>query len=247
MPEYALCPKCGVPAYARDRFSNGHYCFPSQGGCGTKFPIEIKMVNGLYCHQLPINNFLNVSITAFFHDFYISKANGGSPFSELILAIKSHATDDVRNDIANIVREDLKKILMIDFYRGKTVYIFVVPRSKPDSFWREEELQFRSAVMVGIKDLQNVIDGTNAIKRVVETQTTHLAHLDIQNNGAAPYPGITQDTCEFNMNICGKDVILIDDIYTENKGIDEDCIQFLINKKAGSISLYTLGMTKHNM
>lgn len=126
------------------------------------------------------------------------------------------------------------------------VCILVVPRSKPDSFWRDEELQFRNAVMIAIKDLQNAVDGTNAIKRIVETKTTHLAHLDIStNNGPTPYPGITQDTCELNMNVNGRDIILVDDIYTENKGVDEDCIQFLLNKKARSVSLYTLGMTKH--
>ena len=248
MSEYKSCPECGAHAYARDKFSNGYYCFPSQGGCGKKFPVEIKRFKGLYYHKLPENTFLSVPISAFFHDFYVSKANGGSLFSELILDIKSRATDDVKNRVANIVREDLKKILTLNFYKERTVCILVVPRSKPDSFWRDEELQFRNAVMIAIKDLQNVVDGTNAIKRIVETKTTHLAHLDIStNNGPTPYPGITQNTCELSMDVNQRDIILVDDIYTENKGVDEDCIQFLLNKKAKSVSLYTLGMTKHNI
>lgn len=43
----------------------------------------------------------------------------------------------------------------------------------------------------------------------------------------------------------GKNIILIDDIYTECKGIDEDCIQFLLDYGARNVILYTLGMTKH--
>lgn len=239
------CPKCGAEAYARDLYSNGYYCFPSRGGCGTKFPVEIKIINELYTHKIPDNRFLRNTTCGVFHDYYISKTNGGSNFSNLIINIKYYATDEIVKEVANIICSDLKKILSFDFYKEKQVSVITVPRSKPDNFWRESELQFRTAVRLGIQNIENIVDKTNSIIRVKETKTTHLSHRDIPgNNGDEPYPGITKDTCEFTGNIDGEHVILIDDIYTESKGVDEDCIQFLRDQGAKSVLLYTLGMTK---
>lgn len=244
--EIAKCPKCGAIAYARDLYSNGYYCFPNKGGCGTKFPVEIQIINGLHTHKIPVSTFLKNTTCGVFHNYYISKANGGSDFSKLIIGIKYYATDHIVNEVANIIHCDLKKILSFDFYKEKQVSVITVPRSKPDNFWKKSELQFRTAVRLGIQGIENIVDKTNSIVRIKETKTTHLSHLDIpENKGDEPYPGITKDTCEFKDNVNGEHVILIDDIYTECKGIDEDCIQFLQNQGAESVLLYTLGMTKN--
>ncbi len=45
-----------------------------------------------------------------------------------------------------------------------------------------------------------------------------------------PYKGITKDTCEINKSlIFGKDIVLVDDIYTEGVFVAEDCIQTLFD------------------
>ena len=254
---YQRCPKCGMLAYARDYFSNGYYCFPNQGGCGTKFPVEIENINGLFCHSLPTNSFLKKEITAYFHDYYITTKDGGSDFSDMILSIKNNGTDTVKDNISKIIGEDLDKIIDInDIYRENRPIVIAVPRSKPDNFWQNCQLQFRPTILMGLKKSKYtikgkhtpwIIDGINYLTRILETKTTHLSHLNNQNNGgSSPYPGITKDTCELNGDISEKNIILIDDIYTECKGIDEDCIQFLLDCGAKNVILYTLGMTKRS-
>ena len=135
--------------------------------------------------------------------------------------------------------------------------MIAVPRSKPDDFWQSQELQFRPAISLGLKNsnhnVQNsdekwMIDGTKYITRIEATQTTHKALLnDPTNTGPEPYIGITRDTCQLDGDVSGKNIILIDDIYTENKGIDEDCIQFLLDNGAADVILYTLGRTKKSV
>jgi phosphoribosylpyrophosphate synthetase len=63
------------------------------------------------------------------------------------------------------------------------------------------------------------------------------------NDGEKPYPGITKDTCKISDNVRGKDILLIDDLYTKTVNIDEDAIQALLNKGAKSIVFYAVGKT----
>lgn len=254
---YQKCPKCGAFAYARDHFGNGHYCFPNQGGCGTKFPVKIENINGLFCHIIPTNKFLRKEINAYFHDYYITARKGGGEFSDMILDIKNNGTDTVKCNISNIIAKDLDKIIEINkVYQKERPIVLAVPRSKPDSFWKRCELQFRPTILMGLerslwtingKNDRWMVNGTHYLIRILETKTTHLAHLDIPtNNGPEPYPGITKDTCQLTGDVLEKSIILIDDIYTEGKGIDEDCIQFLLDNGADNVILYTLGMTKRS-
>lgn len=257
MNNYEICPKCGARAYARSLYS-GYYCFPKQGGCGTQFPAQIQEINGIYRFTVTANTYLKRDITAYFHDYYISTRNGGGAFSSLILAIKSHGTESTKKAIAKIIKEDLDKIIdNHDDYCKEQPIVIAVPRSKPDAFWQSQELQFRPAISLGLKNSNHIvqdsdekwmIDGTQYITRTEATQTTHKALLnDPTNTGPEPYPGITRDTCQLGGDISGKKIILIDDIYTENKGIDEDCIQFLLDNGAVDVILYTLGRTKKSV
>ena len=257
MVGYQKCPQCGEIAYARDLFSNGHYCFPNQGGCGAKFPVKIDEIDGLFRHTIPTNSFLNKSVTAYFHDYYIPTRDGGGNFSNLILAIKSNGVETVKLSISKIIAADLDKILeSSDGFLKAQPIVVAVPRSKPDSSWKSSQLQFRPAIFMGLEKSKYIvegseqkwmIDGTRYLIRILETQTTHLAHLNnSENTGPEPYPGITKDTCQLEGDISGKNIILIDDIYTEGKGIDEDCIQFLLDNGANNVILYTLGMTKRS-
>lgn len=254
MNNYEICPKCGAIAYARSLYY-GYYCFPRQGGCGTKFPAQIEKVNGLFRHTLTANRFLKKDSTAYFHDYYIPPKNGGGQLTDLILAIKSHGTEAVKQVISEIIKDDLEKIINEnDIYLKERPTVIAVPRSKPDTFWQSHELQFRPTISMGLKktkfsvkgsDIKWIIDGTQYLTRTEATQTTHKAHLnDTTDIGAAPYPGITKDTCQLVGDISNKNIILIDDIYTDGVGIDEDCMQFLLDNGAADVILYTLGKTK---
>ena len=58
-----------------------------------------------------------------------------------------------------------------------------------------------------------------------------------------PYPGITEKTCDVK-NVNRKDILLIDDLYTEGVNIDEDAIQTLLDNGATNVFFYSLGKTK---
>ena len=56
-----------------------------------------------------------------------------------------------------------------------------------------------------------------------------------------PYPKITVNTCEISNNVKDKDILLIDDLYTNSVNIDEDAIQALYDKGAKSVVFYSIG------
>ena len=62
-------------------------------------------------------------------------------------------------------------------------------------------------------------------------------------DGDLPYQGITAATCTISDNVRGKDILLIDDLYTKTVNIDEDCIQALLDKGANSVTFYAIGKT----
>ena len=51
-------------------------------------------------------------------------------------------------------------------------------------------------------------------------------------DGDMPHPGITKNTCNISSEVKGKDILLIDDIYTSRVYIDEDAIQALFDNGA---------------
>ena len=63
------------------------------------------------------------------------------------------------------------------------------------------------------------------------------------NDGDLPYVGITNATCNISNDVRGKDILLIDDIYTKTVNIDEDAIQALLSKGANSVAFYAIGNT----
>jgi predicted amidophosphoribosyltransferase len=91
--------------------------------------------------------------------------------------------------------------------------------------------------------LPNFENGTNYIVRHTNTRTTHLDRNGQGGDGNLPYPGITNDTCTISDHVKGKDILLIDDLYTKSVNIDEDAIQALIDKGANSVIFYSVGKT----
>ena len=63
------------------------------------------------------------------------------------------------------------------------------------------------------------------------------------NNGSEPYRGISLATCRFSENIRGKNILLIDDIYTKTVNIDEDMIQALLDCGANKVYFYAVAKT----
>lgn len=148
---------------------------------------------------------------------------------------------EARQIVIDILHEDIPKILIEE--KWDSCICVCVPRAKANL--KYEQMFFRYAVSLSCESIKNVINGAFVIKRVKDTKTTHLANSLLENNGSMPYPGIVHDTCIIDsQKVLGKQVILIDDIYTRNCNIDEDCIQALYDVGAKEIVFYAIAHTK---
>ena len=91
--------------------------------------------------------------------------------------------------------------------------------------------------------MNGFIDSTDHVVRHTDTRTTHMDKSGYGGEGNLPYPGITKDTCTISDKVRGKDILLIDDLYTASVNIDEDAIQALFDNGARSVTFYSLGKT----
>ena len=200
------------------------------------------------------NLFLKQPIQAFFHEnFYGAKANHPNN-PNYLYRLKNdphHNWTDYQlrvatAQLADALRTDLAQIQQDTNINPLTICI--VPRAKADIIYRPNQLLFRATVKQVINELSGFEDGTNYITRHTNTRTTHLRKpIDGYNNdGALPYIGITMKTCDISPEVKGRNILLIDDIYTKTVNIDEDVIQTLLTKGAKSVTFYAIGQTVGN-
>ncbi len=191
------------------------------------------------------NKYLSCDVQGYYHDDYIGYQKQGNPdyINHLKNMTKQHDEMELVKDfiaVADRFSKDLKKILEDENLINPI--ICTVPRSKKESSYAQSQLMFKKAIS-SIVDSENVENGTAVIKRIKDTKTTHNWRLE-HNTGDDPYVGITKDTCEIcKSQINGKNVILVDDIYTEGAFVAEDCIQTLLNLGAKSVIMYVLAKT----
>ncbi|MDR0663970.1 MAG: hypothetical protein LBF86_00370 [Helicobacteraceae bacterium] len=191
------------------------------------------------------NRYLSRDITAFYHSEYVGYKKLGNP--DYINTLKNtfeapaHSLQAAVKELEKVLLEDLPQVYKL--LKLKSPTICVVPRAKVN--YRPDQLLFKSTVRAVIKKLDYFRDGANYIVRRIDTKTTHLKNVDnIDNDGPTPYPGITTETCAISSNaIKGKDILLIDDIYTKTINIDEDAIQALLDNGAKSVAFYAVGRT----
>lgn len=197
--------------------------------------------------------FLRTSIAAFYHADYHS-ANKAlrqkrGTIENIITTLKNQFHDKPQNalqvasnDLIEILKQDLPKILVKTGKENLTVC--VIPRAKAENTYHPDQLYFKRSIQRAVAMLNAFEDGSNFIVRHTDTRTTHMDRSGYGGNGDLPYPGITEDTCRISAEIRNKDILLIDDLYTESVNIDEDAIQTLLNQGASSVTLYCLGRTK---
>ena len=160
--------------------------------------------------------------------------NDRTPYSQLKL-------DSIANRLFEIIREDLPMILRETGLREMRVC--VIPRAKHEEHYAENQKMFRGTVQDVICGMNGFEDGTRDIIRHTDTRTTHSDRSGNGGNGPKPYCGITIDTCDISSYVAGKDILLIDDLYTKTVGIDEDAIQALYEKGANRVYFYSIGKT----
>lgn len=195
------------------------------------------------------NNYLTSSVTAFYHADYNSGGNWKTDgtIENMIWTLKNDASPfPYRLPVA---KQRLEQILLTDLpiIKNKLTFnnltVCVVPRAKAESHYKKDQLLFKEIISLIVDKLPNFIDGTKYIIRHANTRTTHLDRNGEGGDGNLPYPGITKNTCTISEQVNGKDILLIDDIYTKSVNIDEDAIQALFDNGAKSVTFYAIGKT----
>jgi hypothetical protein len=196
-----------------------------------------------------IGTFLKQDTNAFYHADY----NGGGSWKipnsieNLIWTLKNDVDpfpdriQNVATQFSKILNQDIPRILQTTKKNNLTVC--VVPRSKTESHYRKDQLLFREIISLVVDKLPNFDNGTKYIIRHTSTRTTHLDKNGEGGDGDLPYLGITKATCTISEKVKGKDILLIDDLYTKSVNIDEDAIQALLDKGAKSVAFYAIGKT----
>ena len=196
-----------------------------------------------------VGKFLNEDTNAFYHSDYNSRGAWEiqHTIENMIWTLKNDVDafpkrlSYAQQQLSAIINEDLPQIL---HQLGKTnLTICIVPRSKAESYYRADQLLFRGIISSVVDRIPNFENRTNCIIRHTNTRTTHLDRNGDGGDGNLPYPGITKDTCTISEQVIGKDILLIDDLYTKSVNIDEDAIQALIDTGANSVTFYSIGKT----
>jgi hypothetical protein len=138
--------------------------------------------------------------------------------------------------------EDLPRIK--DIQNLPVLTVCVVPQAKAEGYYSENQILFKRTISSIISDLNGFENGTDFIIRHKNTKTTYMQNSGHGGDGEMPYEGITKDTCHISAEVYGKDILLIDDIYTHNSNIDEDAIQALLDKGAKSVIFYAVAKTR---
>lgn len=198
------------------------------------------------------NNYLKKETSGYFHQYYTGYGQPDNP--EFINVLKNTFNSEAhsnlisaRNKVTDIIVYDIPEI--IKEAKMSNCLCVCVPRAKALETYSVYQMMLRDAIRIAANSIHGAIDGTDCIVRYKNTMTTHLSKAAkegrITNDGDEPYPGITAKTCRIDSNkIKGQNIILIDDIYTKNVNIDEDCIQALIDNGAHEIIFYALGYTR---
>ncbi|MEG0927517.1 hypothetical protein [Chryseobacterium sp.] len=145
--------------------------------------------------------------------------------------------NEAKNKVINILNTDLP--LLNQIYKQKLT-ICVVPRSKPTHMYSNYQLKFIEAIKDYVNVNKEFYNGTDYIQRTVETPSTHITR-----DYSSVTIGITKETCTISDEVSGKDILLVDDLYTETVNIIEDAVQALFDSGAKSVVLYTIGKTTH--
>ncbi len=190
------------------------------------------------------NKYLDRNIQGYYNCEYVGYHKSGNPdfINHLKNMTKQYSELDLVKDFIAVYEKAVKDIEEIT--QGNSNYVIcVIPRSKAEKHYAVCQLMFKKAIC-SIADNLGLENGVDAIKRIKDTKTTHDWRLE-HNTGDMPYKDITADTCEINKSaITDKNIILVDDIYTEGVNVAEDCIQTLLNLGANSVILYVLAKTR---
>jgi hypothetical protein len=192
------------------------------------------------------NEYLKKSTQAYYRHDYTTFGTEGNP--DFINHLKNQFGDTNVTTLQNAVNE-LKKTIEEDLLKIKSLHsntnltVCVIPRAKAEGFYSDNQKLFKRVISSVVDTLSGLANGTNYIIRQTNTKTTHMNRSGYGGDGDMPYVGITKATCRFSNEVRGKDILLIDDIYTLGVNIDEDAIQAIFDSGAKSVIFYSVAKT----
>ncbi|WP_028946584.1 hypothetical protein [Synechocystis sp. PCC 6714] len=195
--------------------------------------------------QILANDYLNINVNSFYHVNYTRMGNPGNP--DYLNVLKNTFNDFSERKLSSAVQE-LRSVLQEDLPQipellgFDAITVCVVPRAKAEDNYHIKQRLFKITVQEVVRQVDGLVDGTDFIRRNVNTMTTHLRNPipNYINDGPLPYPGITRETCEISPNVEGRNILLIDDIYTPRVNIDEDVINALIEMGTNTVIFYAV-------
>jgi hypothetical protein len=196
------------------------------------------------------NTYLTDNIDGFYHTDYCGWNRPGNPnyINRLKNDCHHHGAVALGKDV-DLVNSILLNALpgVLDFSSLEKATVCLMPRAKQLSKYTSDQLLFSKAVSNAVDSIKGLKNGTDWIIRKKTTRTTHLQYSTYgDSEGRLPYTGITNDTCKINPKVKGRDIILVDDVYTKYVNINEDAIQALLEAEARSVTLYVIAKTKRH-
>ena len=194
--------------------------------------------------KIGLDKFLCKDIDLYFHDYYYGFSSEKNRL-KYVNYLKNDRRDydavipQCEDFAAKVLAEDLSEL--VKFYGPLTVC--GIPRSKRDAIYPAEKMGLKRAIRKAVTMTANLFDGLDYIVRHTNTLCTHRSYWGYGGDGEGPRPGLLRDTCYLSPEIAGKNIVLVDDIYTADVGIDEDGVQALLDAGAKSVIMYTFGCT----
>ena len=193
------------------------------------------------------NSYLKHSVPGFFHYKYLGMNRPGNP--DFINRLKndnhSRGINELMQDaemVCDVLCKDLPNVVIQECLNRPVVC--VMPRAKQNSKYTDAQLLFLGAVSNAVEIMSGMKNGTQWITRMKPTQTTHLRYsYSFRDKGILPYEGITKDTCIISPKVKGRDIILVDDVYTIDVNVIEDMLQALLDAGANNVVSYVVSKT----
>ncbi len=208
--------------------------------------LRLTAVDAMNEFKILANEYLSKNTVAFYNVPYTRMGSPGNP--DFLNALKNtfnnfpeHKLQSAVRELRGVLESDLPKIFRRLKFDAMT--LCVVPRAKAEDTYHANQQLFRATVQATIRQVNGIVDGTNYMRRHANTRTTHLRNPvpNYNNDGPLPYPGITEETCEISPSVRGKNILLVDDIYTPGVNIDEDAINALLRAGARTVTFYAVG------
>lgn len=184
-------------------------------------------------------------VESYFHDEYYGMSSPNNRV-RFVNTLKNDRLRSSREEIlngevqlANAIRDDLAWITRMHGART----LVGVPRSKCETSYPWAKMGLKRALRRAVSANPMLSDGLDFIVRHTDTLCTHRSYWGYGGAGEGPRPGLLADTCRLSPRIAGRDILLVDDIYTPNCGIDEDAIGAVLEAGARSVVFYAIGYT----